>query len=484
MNNHKRCNLLEAFIPLIVLIGSLFYNIVAYDGDISGGASQLSLLMATAVGVAIGFRHEISLDKIISDIEKSISSVSSTIIILFIIGSLSATWMISGIVPTMIYYGLKIINTQLFLVTSVIMCSLVSVFVGSSWTTVSTIGLAMLGIGKVLNFPEEITAGAIVSGAYFGDKMSPFSETTNLASAVTKTDLFSHIRYMMYTSVPSIAITIVLFLIIGYCYGDYVPANTQDFIEALDSAFNISPMLLIIPLIILIFLVKKEHAIKALFIGMILGVIAMIVFQSDVIEKISGKNILTFADYYTIIINVITSETVINTNNEVLNELLSTSGMKGMLNTVWLIIMAMSFGGMMESIGALDAITNAILRRIKNTPSLFAATTGTCLFLNTTVSDQYLSILISGKMYNNSFRERGLAPQNLSRTIEDSATVTSPLIPWNTCGVTQSSVLGVSAMDYLPYAFFNYMSPILTLIFGFLGIKIKRIKNKISSTKG
>ena len=402
----------------------------------------------------MGLNSGTSWKSILKGVSNSIASTTPAIIILLLIGSLAGTWLISGIIPTMIYYGLQILNPKIFLVAAAIICATVSLASGSSWSTIATVGIALLGIGNALDISNGLTAGAIISGAYFGDKMSPLSDTTNLAPAMAGTDLFTHIRYMMYTTIPSFIISLLIFLFIGLSMNN--TQNSDDItnlLMAIESSFNISPWLFLVPVFILLLIMKKVSALPALFAGTLLGGIFAIIFQPHLIIELSGVNSNFFQASYVSIINAMGSETSINTSNEMINDLLSSGGMYGMLNTIWLIICAMCFGGVMEASGALKKISQSIIQYAESTGSVIATTACTCLFFNVTASDQYLSIVVPGRMYADTFKDKGLAPENLSRTLEDSGTVTSVLVPWNTCGATQSAVLGVATMTYLPFCF-------------------------------
>jgi NhaC family Na+:H+ antiporter len=391
---------------------------------------------------------------------------------------LAGTWLISGIVPTMIYYGLQILNPKIFLVAACIICAIVSLASGSSWSTIATVGIALLGIGEALQISEGLVVGAIISGAYFGDKLSPLSDTTNLAPAMAGTDLFTHIKYMMYTTVPSFLISLILFLVIGLTFDS--TQNTTDIkslLSAIDNSFNVSPWLFLVPIIVLALIIKKVPALPSLLAGTLLGGLFAVIFQADLVVKLSEIDTNFLQASYVAVINAMGGETNITTSNAMMNDLLSSGGMYGMLNTIWLIICAMCFGGAMEATGALKKISQSIIQYAESTGSVIATTACTCIFFNLTASDQYLSIVVPGRMYADTYKKKGLAPENLSRTLEDSGTVTSVLIPWNTCGATQSAVLGVATLAYLPYCFFNLISPLMTIVYGYLGLKIKKIKS-------
>ena len=467
-----------ALLPIIFLIALLSFNVYLYGDNSLGGANQSALLLSAAFAAIMGLKNGTSWKNILKGVNNSITSTTPAIIILLLIGSLAGTWLISGIVPTMIYYGLQILNPKIFLVAAAIICAIVSLASGSSWSTIATIGIALLGIGNALDISNGLTAGAIISGAYFGDKMSPLSDTTNLAPAMAGTDLFTHIRYMMYTTIPSFLISLLIFLFIGLSMDN--TQNSDDITNlliAIESSFNISPWLFLVPGIVLLLIMKKVPALPALFAGTLLGGIFAIIFQPHLIVKLSGIDSNFFQASYVSVINAMCSETSINTSNGVINDLLSSGGMYGMLNTIWLIICAMCFGGVMESSGALKKISQSIIQYAESTGSVIATTACTCLFFNITASDQYLSIVVPGRMYADTFKDKGLAPENLSRTLEDSGTVTSVLVPWNTCGATQSAVLGVTTVTYLPFCFFNLISPLMTILYGYLGFKIKKIKS-------
>jgi len=467
-----------ALLPIIFLITLLSFNVFLYGDDSLGGANQLALLLSAAFAAIMGLKSGTSWKSILKGVSNSIASTTPAIIILLLIGSLAGTWLISGIVPTMIYYGLQILNPKIFLLAAAIICAIVSLASGSSWSTIATVGIALLGIGNALDISNGLTAGALISGAYFGDKMSPLSDTTNLAPAMAGTDLFTHIRYMMYTTIPSFVISLIIFLFIGLSMDN--TQNSDDItnlLMAIESSFNISPWLFLVPVIVLVLIIKKVPALPALFAGTLLGGIFAVFFQPHLIIELSGIDSNFFQASYVSIINAMGSETSINTSNKMINDLLSSGGMYGMLNTIWLIICAMCFGGIMEASGALKKISQSIIQYAESTGSVIATTACTCLFFNVTASDQYLSIVVPGRMYADTFKDKGLAPENLSRTLEDSGTVTSVLVPWNTCGATQSAVLGVATMTYLPFCFFNIISPLMTILYGYLGFKIKKIKS-------
>ena len=474
-NSHRKVTLIQAIIQITILVSLLAINVVYYGDNALSGANQMALIFAAAVAAIVGWRIGYTWEELQRGIVKSIKSALPAILILLVIGSLAGTWMISGIVPTMIYYGLKVLNPTFFLVAACIVSAIVSISTGSSWSTVATVGVALLGIGSAMGINEGMVAGAIISGAYFGDKMSPLSDTTNLAPAMAGTDLFTHIRYMALTTFPTMIITLVIFLVMGFFIdSDTNSKGVSELLVSLEHKFYISPILFLVPAIVIFMIVKKVDALPALLIGSVLGGIAAIIFQPEVIKEVSGVT----ADYgkssYMAVMNAMGSKVSVVTENESINELLTTKGMAGMLNTIWLIVCAMCFGGVMEACGLLHKITSYIVQLAKSTGSLIATTAGTCVFFNATASDQYLAIVVPGRMFAETYKERGLKPENLSRTLEDAGTVTSVLFPWNTCGATQATVLGVATGSYWMYCFFNLLSPIMTILFGYFNIKIAR----------
>ncbi|WP_034261905.1 Na+/H+ antiporter NhaC [Altibacter lentus] len=469
-------NIWEALIPVFALVAMLFYNVFfAFGDDALSGSNQFILIMGAAVAAVVGIYNKVSFNQMMEEVAENIKSTAGAILILLMVGALAGTWLISGIIPTMIYYGLQVLNPTIFLASCVIICAIISVATGSSWTTSATVGIALIGIADALGISLGMTAGAVLSGAYFGDKISPLSDTTNLAPAMAGTDLFTHIRYMLYTTVPTISVTLLIFIIIGLNIDTAGTADTSEILAAVESAITVSPWLFVVPLLVIVLIVKKTPPLIALLIGTLLGGIAALIFQPDIVASIGGGTSLDFTSGYKGVMNAITVDTAIPTENAALKDLFSAGGMSGMLGTIWLILCAMVFGGVMDAIGALSAISKALLKLFHTTFGLFASTVASCLALNVTASDQYLAIVVPGKMYAKAFKEKGLAPENLSRTLEDSGTVTSVLVPWNTCGAYQSGVLGVSVADYFVYAFFNWMSPFTTLLFAAFRIKIRQL---------
>jgi len=472
----KKPSLIQALIPIVFLIFFLTLNVLFFGDDTLSGANQMALIFAAAIAGLIASRLGLEWKSIRKSIVKSINSAMPSILILFLIGSLAGTWMISGVVPAMIFYGLKILNPGIFLFASVVICALVSLATGSSWSTIATIGIALIGIGNAMGINEGIVAGTIISGAYFGDKMSPMSDTTNLAPAVAGTDLFTHIRYMVITTVPSILITLIIFLIIGFTYNfETVETNIGEFSNVIATNFNVTPWLFLVPTILIVIIIMKVPPLPSLFAGTLLGGIFAVIFQPQIIHQITDIQGSYMLKSYIAVIKSMFGPIAITTQNAAVNELFTTNGMAGMLDTIWLIITAMVFGGVMESAGLLMRITQSVIKFAKSTGSLVASTVATCIFFNVTASDQYISIVVPGRMYYKTFRKMGLKPEVLSRTLEDAGTVTAPLIPWNTGGATQARVLGVPTLSYLPFAFFNLISPFMSIFMAAFNIKIRHL---------
>ncbi len=477
--NNPQLSILYALLPVIVLVGMLAYNVIVFEDDALGGSNQFILLMGAAVAVVVGFFHKVPYRTMVAEVSQNIKSTSTALLILLMVGALSGTWLISGVIPTMIYYGLQLLNPSIFLVACVIICALLSISIGSSWTTTATVGIALIGIAQALDISTGITAGAILSGAYFGDKLSPLSDTTNLAPAMAGTDLFTHIKYMTWTTIPSITVALIVFAIIGFTQNADGTTDTTVILNAIENKFYVGPVLFLIPILVIFLIVKKTPPLIALLLGTLFAAIFALIFQPELVNLAGGGS--DFNSMYKGIINAITSEVSIPTSNPTLEKLYTSSGMSGMLNTIWLIICAMVFGGVMDAIGALTKISEVLLKLFSTVFGLFASTVASCLALNISASDQYLAIVVPGKMFAQAYQEKGLAPENLSRTLEDSGTVTSVLIPWNTCGAYHSGVLGVSVGEFFAYAVFNYISPFTTLLFAAFGIKIRKIVKEVKS---
>ncbi len=531
-------SLLEALIPVVALVTMLAYNIFFAGGELLGGYSnQYILLIAAAIAAIVGLMNQSTAKIMFNEVIENLKKVMVPIFILTLVGALSGTWLISGIIPAMVYYGLQVLNPEIFLPASVVIAIVISIATGSSWTTSATVGIALIGIGTALGIPTGMVAGAVISGAYFGDKMSPLSDTTNLAPAMAGTDLFTHIRYMSYTTVPTIIITIIAFSILSLNVESSGNTDVGYLLTTIDTAFNITPWLFLVPLTVIALILFKTKPLIALGTGVLLAIVFAIIFQPNILNDISSSKLKTIAnsiytdtnieidndEYITVfsetelaqiksnkkfenlftgddLDNNISEQDYLNVfshtklddtklSNKVDNlkklvtlkrfkNLFSSGGMLGMLWTILLVISAMIFGGIMDGIGALERITEELLKMAKSIFGLFSSTVMSCIGLNVIASDQYLAIVIPGKMYEKAYKDRGLAPENLSRTLEDTGTVTSVLVPWNTCGAYQSSVLGVNVGDYFAYAIFNYLSPFMTLIFAGFNIKIRQLAAK------
>ena len=459
---------LVALIPVVVLIGFLAVVITLFGSDSLDGGSQVALLMGTAVCMCISIGiYRVPWKKFEAQLKQTVGEVSVTLLILLCVGMLSGSWMISGIVPTLIYYGVQVMSPQFFLICTCVICALVSLLSGSSWTTIATIGVALLGIGHVLGLSEAWTAGAIISGAYFGDKMSPLSDTTILASSATGTDLFTHIRYMTLTTTPTFLITITIFLFAGFGNVSDVKLQVGEFTDGLLQTFHISLWTLLVPLLTGVLIARRVPSLIVLFLSSIMAGIVALILQPHILTEIGGGMVRGLAmTYY--------GATAIDTGNASLNELVSTGGMAGMLNTIWLILCAMCFGAAMVASGMIGSLTQVIVRFVRSRASLVASTVGTGIFLNITTGDQFISIVLNADIFKQAYRTKGYESRLLSRSCEDSATVTSVLVPWNTCGMTQSTVLGVPTLTYLPYCFFNLISPLMSILIALIGWRIYR----------
>ena len=538
---NKELNIFEALVPVVILMGLLAYNIFFVDGQewFGGYTNQLILLIGAFVAMIGGFMNKVHPMIMLKEVWENLKSVFVPIMILFLVGALAGTWLISGVIPAMVYYGLQVLSPEIFLPASVIIAAVISIATGSSWTTSATVGIALVGIGTALGINPGMIAGAVISGAYFGDKMSPLSDTTNLAPAMAGTDLFTHIKYMAYTTVPTIIVTLIVFGIISASIDTTGNADISQILETIDATFNITPWLFLVPVAVVALILFKTKPLIALGTGVVLAIVFALVFQPDVIENVTGSKTKTIVNSiltdtnipiddsaYMANLNTQDIESINNNENlatlftdggieknfsideleqvfasanynkstldlkteslsrlltiDKLKQLFGAGGMNGMLWTIFLIVCAMVFGGIMDGIGALARITKALLSIATSVFGLFAATVASCLGLNVIASDQYLALVIPGKMFKQAYEDRGLAPENLSRTLEDSGTVTSVLIPWNTCGAYQSGVLGVGVGEYFMYAIFNWLSPFTTLIFAAFRIKIRQISGKLA----
>lgn len=464
---------LVSLIPVLVLVILLFFTIRIFGSDALGGGSQVCLLITTALCAAIGMmKYGISWGDVERVIVNNIAGVGNAVVILLIIGALSSAWMLSGVVPTLIYYGVQIIHPDFFLVSSCVICAVVSVMTGSSWTTIATIGIALMGIGKALGFADGWTAGAIISGAYFGDKISPLSDTTILASSVTETPLFKHVRYMMYTTVPSMLLALLIFAIAGFVHASGVNIQVDTFTGALDGRFHISLWLMIVPLITGILIARRVPSIITLFASTLLAAVCMLIFQPDVVREVAGDGIAGAEALFKGTWMILYGGTALDAGAPEVSELIATNGMAGMMDTVWLIICAMCLGGAMTACGMLGSITSMFVRFTHKLVGMVASTVGAGLFLNLTTADQYISIILTGNMFKDIYKKNGYESRLLSRTTEDAVTVTSVLIPWNSCGMTQATILNVPTLTYLPYCFFNYISPLMSIFIASIGYKI------------
>ena len=472
----KSPTVFQSLIPVAVLIVLIGLNVTLLGDETLAGANQMSLLIASGVTACIAIRNGKTWGDILEGIVRTLTGAIPAILILLMIGVLSGTWMLSGIIPAMIHYGLYVLRPEYFLPATVVISALISLATGSSWSTVATVGVALLGIGRTLGFGDPVIAGAIISGAYFGDKVSPLSDTTNLAAATAGTNLFTHIRYMLYTTLPTIFVTLIIFTILsiggGKIAADVSVADTQRMIT---DYYYISPVLFLVPLAAVAMIVFKMPPVPVLFVGSLLGgvIISQTVFSIPAIPL--DVNSETAGGAYRVVSRAMYGTVSPETGDPMVDSLFTSRGMAGMLNTVWLIITAMIFGGVMEAGQFLERITTALIRRVRSTGGLVSATAGTCVLFNSTASDQYLAIVIPGKIFGSAYRRKGLAPEVLSRTLEDAGTATSVLIPWNTCGATQAGVLNVATVAYLPYAFFCYISPLMSILFAWLGLRIRRI---------
>ncbi len=460
-------------IPLAVLVALQVLVIREFGSDALDGASQTALLVAAAVAVTMGMVFfKVPWKNIDHAISDNVKTIGGAILILFLIGAVSGSWMLSGVVPTMIYYGMQVVDPSVFLFIACLISALVSLVTGSSWTTIATIGIALMGIGAAHGYGVGWTAGAIISGAYFGDKISPLSDTTVLASSVGEVPLFKHIRYMLITTVPSFTITLIIFLVASLCHADSASAQSAEFAEGLQGVFHINGWLLLVPLVTAVLIALRLPAAIVLFLSAFLAGVVMLVAQPDIVSQIGEGNGFRglMTTYY--------GGTSLDTGNEVLNNLVQTRGMRGMLSTVFLIFCAAAFGGALTGTGMLQSLTAALAKGISGRRSLVSTTVGTGLFANIVTGDQYLSIVLTGNIYKKLYKEKGFEGRLLSRSTEDSATVTSVLVPWNTCGMTQSLVLHVPTIVYLPYCFFNILSPLMSVTIAMLGYKIFRVDKK------
>ena len=469
----RQPSLALALSPIALLTALLAANIALMGDSAIEGPNQVALLIAAAFAALIAIRRGYRWADLQHSMIESIGIAMPAILILLVVGSLAGAWLIGGIVPSLVYFGLVLLDPSIFLVACCISCALTSLAAGSSWTTSATLGIALMGIGQAMGLPLHWVAGAIISGAYFGDKLSPLSDTTNLASAVSGSELFSHIRYLSLTTVPSLAISLLIFAVIGW----QLPVSNDgpsvaETLTVLEQTVNISGWTLLVPAAVIALILKRVPALPALTAGTVLGLVSALLLQQELLATLSNANA---SPVYSVMFQALSGDIGLSTGDAALDKLLSSGGMAGMLNTVWLIMCAMVFGGVMHGSDALARISAALLSRVKSDASLIQTTGATCIFSNCAAPDQYLSIAVPGQMYKPVYRERGLAPENLSRTLEDTGTVTGVLIPWNTCGAYHAGVLGIATMSYAPFALFCLISPVMTLIFAHFNIRIARL---------
>lgn len=475
-NGVKSPTVIVSFTPILILVVSLIFVVKIFNTSVMEGASQIALLVASAVCVFIGMVfYKIPWNVFEDAIKENVGNVAVAIVMLLLIGAIGGSWMLSGVVPTMIYYGMQIVNPKIFLFLCCVVSALISIVTGSSWTTIATIGVALIGIGQSYGILTSWIAGAVISGAYFGDKISPLSDTTVIASSTVGVPLFVHIRYMMITTVPSMLISLIVFLIAGFSFENNSQQDTTDFANALSATFNISPWLLLIPLLTLLMIFLKLPSLIVLFLSAFMAALVIPFAQPQIISHlINIGEEMTLTDVLKGVMISCYGHTSVETQNAMLNELVATRGMAGMMNTIWLIICAMCFGGVMMGSGMIASITTLIMRFVKKTVTLVASTVFTGIFNNVCISDQYLSIILTCNIFKDYYDRNGYEARLLSRSAEDSATVTSPLIPWNTCGMTHATVLNVATLSYLPYCIFNILSPLMSIIIAATKWKIHR----------
>lgn len=473
----KKPGFYVSLIPIVFLVTLIILGVNVFGEDLTTGPSQIALLTTSVLVIAIScLCYKIPWKKLEEGMTNQLEKTGSAIFILLMIGSLTATWMLSGIVPSLIYYGLKLINPSIFLAVAFLLTSVVSILSGSSWTTCGTIGVALISAGSIIGINEGWLAGAIISGAYFGDKRSPLSDSCNLSASVAGVDLYKHIHYLLYTNLPSFIISLIVFIIVGFT-SDVNHTDIQSILNNVTGSFNISGWFLLIPCFTIFMIYKKMPPFVTLFISALMGGILAFFVQPQIVSQIYGEIQGTFNQFFYSILKMMSSPLSIDAGNEMMSTLASTKGMSGMLNTVWLILSVVTFGGVMQGSGMIDAITEKMIKLMTNTVSVVSYTIGTCIICNLTLSDQYMAILLPGKMFSETYRKKGYAPELLSRTLEDSATVTSVLVPWNTCAVAQSTVLGVSTLTYLPYCIFNIISPLMSIFVAAINFKIHTINN-------
>lgn len=479
--DRREPSVILCLIPIGILIALMVFNVLLFKDNATFGPNQIALSLSALIAGLLGvFALNVPYRHLEAQFLKSIGMALQAILILFVVGSLISIWIMSGIVPLMIYYGLEIINPKIFLFVSCVVSCIVALCTGSSWSTSGTIGIALIAIGQTFNVPVGMVAGAVISGAYFGDKMSPLSDTTNLAPAMAGTDLFTHIRHMVYSSGPAIALALLGFLLLGFFYqGDSLSGDAITEVQSIIQAnFNLNLLLLAVPILVVFMVALRVPALPALVFGVLLGCIAALLFQGRLLTTMLEGN-FTLGGAYGLLISVAADGFSIETGNEVIDSLFSRGGMSSMLNTIWLIVTAMLFGGMLEACGMLQKLANTILAGAHGAGTLVGATVVTCLFMNATASDQYIAIVVPARMFRSAYLKYGLHPKNLSRAVEDAGTVTSVLIPWNSGGAFHSGVLGVSTLSYLPFCFFNILSPLVSIFLGAMNLTITRISLEV-----
>ena len=470
-------SLFEALLPILCLIVMLSTSVFIYGDNSSYGGNQIALIVCAGIASIIGIKNGYSWKEIETGIVKGISTAMGAILILLAVGAMIGTWIMSGLVPAMIYYGLNLLSPSIFYFAACIICALSALSIGSSWTVAGTLGAALMGIAVGLGLSPEVTAGAVISGAYFGDKMSPLSDTTNLAPAVAGTDLFTHINHMIWTTGPSLLISLCIFLFMGLNAADAQNLEGLKLIQnTIENNFNISVLSFIPLIIVFVMAFKKMPAFPTVLIGGLIGGVFAVLLQPQVVRNFVGETdlpsyLISLSGVWT----ALHSGFSIESGVAVVDDLLSRGGMSSMLNTVWLVISALTFGAVLETTRLLNTLVKVLLSFAKSTSSLIITTIGTCIGINIVTADQYMAIVLPGRMFKAEFKRRKLAPKNLSRTLEDSATMTSPLVPWNTCGAFMSASLGIATFSYLPFCFFNLINPFIAICYALFNFKIEKI---------
>ncbi len=472
----KKPGLLLSLVPVLVLIFLLMVGVSIFGDELTSGPSQIAIFGAAVVTCLIGlYALKVPWKEFEEHVGNNLKATSAAIIILLSIGALTATWMLSGIVPTMIWYGLKLIHPRIFIVLTFLLCAVVSLLAGSSWTTVGTIGVALFGAGSFMEIPAGWLAGAIISGAYLGDKVSPLSDTTNLSASIAGVNLYTHVRYTLLTTLPALVICLVVYGIVGFTVPVTSSVEIDQQLASLQQTFHISPWFLLVPVLTIIMIFKKVPALVTLFLSALAGGVLAFFAQPQIIDQIVDPGVAGFSRFFGSLMKMMSSPVTIDAGDPLISRLASTSGMSGMVNTVWIIIAVMLFGGCLSACGMVETITRAIIARVRRTGGLVTATILSCVFCNLTLSDQFMAILLPGNMFRDVYKRFGLAPEVLSRTLEDSGTVSSVLIPWNTCAVVQSSVLGVATMAYFPFAIFCFITPLIAIAYAAFNIKIHKL---------